>query len=207
MFTSRAEYRLLLREDNADLRLTQTGRELGLVTDERWRVFSAKREMIEQEKTRLSNLSVRPEDLDDIQRSAIGGPMRQVQKAAELLKRPELGYAGLTGISTVGPRFRHPEEYPELTEQIDAQIEIQARYQGYLQRQEQEIDRSRRHSATSLPVDLDYDNVRGLSHEIRQKLTDIHPATVGQASRISGMTPAAVSLLLVHIKKQRLKSA
>ena len=207
MFTSRAEYRLLLREDNADLRLTQTGRALGLVTDERWRVFSAKREMIEQEKTRLSNLSVRPEDLDDTQRSAIGGPMRQVQKAAELLKRPELGYAGLTGISTVGPRFRHPEEYPELTEQIDAQIEIQARYQGYLQRQEQEIDRSRRHSATSLPVDLDYDNVRGLSHEIRQKLTNIHPATVGQASRISGMTPAAVSLLLVHIKKQRLKSA
>ncbi len=207
MFTSRAEYRLLLREDNADLRLTQTGRELGLVTDERWRVFSAKREMIEQEKTRLSNLSVRPEDLDDTQRSAIGGPMRQVQKAAELLKRPELGYAGLTGISTVGPRFRHPEEYPELTEQIDAQIEIQARYQGYLQRQEQEIDRSRRHSATSLPVDLNYANVRGLSHEIRQKLTDIHPVTVGQASRISGMTPAAVSLLLVHIKKQRLKSA
>jgi tRNA uridine 5-carboxymethylaminomethyl modification enzyme len=207
MFTSRAEYRLLLREDNADLRLTQKGRELGLITDERWRVFSNKREAIEQEQVRLSNLTVRPEDLNETQKSAIGGPMRQAQKAAELLKRPELGYADLTGIGTVGPRFRHSEEYPELTEQIDAQIEIQARYAGYLQRQEQEIDRARRHSETALPVDLDYGNVRGLSHEVRQKLSHVHPATVGQASRISGMTPAAVSLLLVHVKKQRLKSA
>jgi tRNA uridine 5-carboxymethylaminomethyl modification enzyme len=207
MFTSRAEYRLLLREDNADLRLTQKGRELGLISDERWRVFSDKREAIEREQVRLGNLTVRPEDLNEIQISAIGGPMRQAQKAAELLKRPELGYADLTGIGIVGPRPGYSEEYPELTEQIDAQIEIQARYAGYLQRQEQEIDRARRHSETALPADLDYGNVRGLSHEVRQKLTHIHPATVGQASRISGMTPAAVSLLLVHVKKQRLKSA
>jgi len=207
MFTSRAEYRLLLREDNADLRLTETGRELGLVDDHRWRVFAVKREAIEQEKKRLSNLSVRPEDLDEAQQALIGGPMRQAQKAAELLKRPELGYAGLTDISTVGPRFSHSDEYPELSEQIDGQIEIQARYEGYLERQQQEIDRARRHSKTSLPAGLDYGNVRGLSHEIRQKLTDVNPATVGQASRISGMTPAAVSLLLVHIKKRQLKSA
>ncbi len=207
MFTSRAEYRLLLREDNADLRLTETGRELGLVDDHRWQVFSAKREAIEKETARLAGISVRPEDLNDAQRSAIGGPMRQAQKAAELLKRPGLGYARLTGIRTVGSRGSHPAEYPELTEQIDGQIEIQARYEGYLGRQQQEIDRARRHSETSLPLGLNYETVRGLSHEVRQKLTEINPATVGQASRISGMTPAAVSLLLVHIKKRHLKSA
>jgi tRNA uridine 5-carboxymethylaminomethyl modification enzyme len=207
MFTSRAEYRLLLREDNADLRLTETGRELGLVDDHRWQVFSAKREAIEKETARLAGISVRPEDLNDAQRSAIGGPMRQAQKAAELLKRPGLGYTRLTGIRTVGSRGSHPAEYPELTEQIDGQIEIQARYEGYLGRQQQEIDRARRHSETSLPLGLNYETVRGLSHEVRQKLTEINPATVGQASRISGMTPAAVSLLLVHIKKRHLKSA
>jgi tRNA uridine 5-carboxymethylaminomethyl modification enzyme len=207
MFTSRAEYRLLLREDNADLRLTEIGRDLGLIDDHRWRIFSAKREAIEKETARLSHLLVRPEDLNADQQTAIGGPMRQAQKAAELLKRPELGYARLTEIATVGPRPSDAGEYPELTEQIDSQIEIQARYEGYLGRQQQEIDRARRNAETSLPMDLDYSNVRGLSHEIRQKLTEVGPATVGQASRISGMTPAAVSLLLVHIKKRQLKSA
>jgi tRNA uridine 5-carboxymethylaminomethyl modification enzyme len=207
MFTSRAEYRLLLREDNADLRLTEIGRKFGLIDDQRWQVFSIKREAIEKEATRLASLSVRPEDLDEAQRTTIGGPMRQAQKAAELLKRPELGYAHLTEIGVVGSRTAHPDEYPELTEQIDGQIETQARYEGYLGRQQQEIDRAQRHAETSLPTDLDYGNVRGLSHEIRQKLTEISPATVGQASRISGMTPAAVSLLLVHIKKRQLKSA
>ena len=207
MFTSRAEYRLLLREDNADLRLTTTGRELGLIDENRWREFSVKREAIENEKHRLSKVLVRPEDLNFAQQEWIGGPLRREQKALELLKRPEIDYSMLTEINVVGQRRKNMAEYPELAESIEGQIEIQARYEGYLQRQEQEIVRARRHSEAELPGDLNYANVRGLSNEICQKLTEIRPATVGQAARISGMTPAAVSLLLVHLKKQSLKSA
>ena len=207
MFTSRAEHRLLLREDNADLRLTAKGRELGLVDDERWRVFSIKREAVERETGRLSAALVHPEDLDDSQNAILGGPLRREQKALELLKRPELEYQAVAGIAAVGPRERHRLETPELTEQIDKQVEIQARYHGYVERQTKEIEKNRRHSTTRLPTDLDYAQVRGLSHEIRQKLGDVRPATIGQASRISGMTPVAVSLLLVHLKKRYLKSA
>lgn len=207
MFTSRAEYRLLLREDNADLRLTAKGRELGLVNDERWRIFSAKREAVERETDRLSHALVRPKDLSDSQQALLGGPLRREQKALELLKRPEISYPLVTSISAVGSRERNLIETSELTEQIDKQVEIQARYYGYVERQTKEIEKSRRHSTTSLPTDLDYDQVRGLSHEIRQKLFDIRPTTIGQASRISGMTPVAVSLLLVHLKKRFLKSA
>jgi len=207
MFTSRAEYRLLLREDNADLRLTAKGREIGLVDEERWRIFSAKQEAVERETDRLSTMLVRPDDLNDAQQALVGGPLRREQKALELLKRPELSYSVVTGIAAVGPRQKNPIETSELTEQIDKQVEIQARYSGYVDRQTKEIEKSRRHSTTSLPTDLDYDQVRGLSHEIRQKLFEIRPTTIGQASRISGMTPVAVSLLLVHLKKRRLKSA
>jgi len=207
MFTSRAEYRLLLREDNADLRLTAKGRELGLVNDDRWRIFSAKREAVERETDRLSHALVRPKDLSDSQQALLGGPLRREQKALELLKRPEISYPLVTSISAVGSRERNLIETSELTEQIDKQVEIQARYYGYVERQTKEIEKSRRHSTTSLPTDLDYDQVRGLSHEIRQKLFDIRPTTIGQASRISGMTPVAVSLLLVHLKKRFLKSA
>ena len=207
MFTSRAEYRLLLREDNADLRLTAKGREMGLVNDERWRNFNVKQEAVERETNRLSQALVRPDDLSDAQQALLGGPLRREQKALELLKRPEIGYPDLTGITAVGPREQNPMETFELTEQIDKQVEIQARYHGYVERQTKEIEKSRRHSTTSLPSDLDYDQVRGLSHEIRQKLFDVRPTTIGQASRISGMTPVAVSLLLVHLKKRFLKSA
>ena len=207
MFTSRAEYRLLLREDNADLRLTAKGRDMGLINDARWRVFRAKQEAVEQETDRLSHTLVRPEDLDDCQRAMLGGPLRREQKALELLKRPEVSYAAVTSITSVGSRQRNVIETAELSEQIDKQVEIQARYSGYVERQTKEIEKSRRHATTSLPTDLDYDQVRGLSHEIRQKLFDIRPATIGQASRISGMTPVAVSLLLVHLKKRYLKSA
>ncbi|NND36813.1 MAG: tRNA uridine-5-carboxymethylaminomethyl(34) synthesis enzyme MnmG [Gammaproteobacteria bacterium] len=207
MFTSRAEYRLLLREDNADLRLTGIGRELGLVDDERWRVFNLKRAAIERETARLARQLVRPEDLDEPQVERVGGPLRRELKALELLKRPNLDYETLTGIRTVGARIRAAAETAELTEQIDAQVAIQARYDGYVDRQRKEIERTRQHADTALPDDLDYEHVRGLSNEIRQKLGDVRPATLGQASRISGMTPAAVSLLLVHLKKRRLKSA
>jgi tRNA uridine 5-carboxymethylaminomethyl modification enzyme len=207
MFTSRAEYRLLLREDNADLRLTAKGRDMGLINDAHWRVFRAKKEAVEQETNRLSHSLVRPEDLDDSQRAILGGPLRREQKALELLKRPELSYPAVTSITSVGSRQRNVIETAELSEQIDKQVETQARYSGYVERQTKEIEKSRRHATTSLPTDLDYDQVRGLSHEIRQKLFDIRPATIGQASRISGMTPVAVSLLLVHLKKRYLKSA
>ncbi|MGI9344225.1 MAG: tRNA uridine-5-carboxymethylaminomethyl(34) synthesis enzyme MnmG, partial [Gammaproteobacteria bacterium] len=207
MFTSRAEYRLLLREDNADLRLTETGRKFGLVDDVRWRTFEFKRDAIEREAQRLGAQLVRPADLDEAQNARIDGPLRREQKALELLKRPNVDYAWLTGIPTVGGRERDSAESAELAQQIDDQVMIQARYQGYVERQRQEIERNRRHTETKLPDDIDYATVRGLSHEIRQKLADARPATLGQASRISGMTPAAVSLLLVHLKKRELKSA
>jgi len=207
MFTSRAEYRLLLREDNADLRLTTTGRELGLISENHWREFSLKREAIENETDRLAKVLVRPDDLSSTQQIWVGGSLRREQKALELLKRPEIDYSMLTEITVVGQRRKNVVEYAELSESIENQIEIQARYEGYLERQEQEIERARRHSETELPGAIDYTNVRGLSHEICQKLTQIRPATVGQAARIPGMTPAAVSILLVHLKKQSLKSA
>jgi tRNA uridine 5-carboxymethylaminomethyl modification enzyme len=199
MFTSRAEYRLLLREDNADLRLTPLGRELSLVDDGRWRVFEAKREAIAGETRRLAGIVVK--------RDSPESPLRREVSALELLRRPELGYAAVAALAGVGLRPRGPAETAELAEQIESQVEIQARYEGYVQRQEQEIERARRHAATALPDDLDYASVRGLSTEIRQKLTRIRPVTLAQASRISGVTPAAISLLLVHLKKKRLRSA
>ena len=207
MFTSRAEYRLLLREDNADARLTPVGRELGVVGDKRWQVFEAKQDRISREQQRLAALTVRPGDLTVEQSQVIGRELSREQKADELLKRPEVTHAFIEQISSVGPRPRPPGESAELTEQIGRQIEIQARYAGYLRRQEQEIERSRNHATMVLPDHIDYDQVLGLSNEVRQKLLEIRPATLGQASRIPGMTPAAVSLLLVHLKKGRLKSA
>jgi len=207
MFTSRAEYRLLLREDNADLRLTETGRSLGLVNDERWKIFSTKREQIEKEAARLAGLLVRPTDLSPAEEEIFGGALRRELKAIELLKRPEGSYPVVTNIQSVGQREPDGAEFSELTEQIDEQVEVQARYSGYVARQEKEIQRARKNETLSLPDDINYEMVQGLSNEIRQKLIITRPATLGQASRLSGMTPAAVSLLLVHLKKRRLKSA
>jgi len=201
MFTSRAEYRLLLREDNADLRLTPIGRELGLVDDERWRLFEYKRAAVDAESRRLAGLVVRPEDLGAAEAERLGGGLRHGHRARDLLRRPEVDYPFLTGLPCVGPRTPARDESPELAQQIDAQVEIQARYEGYLNRQQQEIARLGRYARMKLPDQLDYDSVRGLSNEIRQKLNQHRPDTVDQASRISGMTPAAVSLLLVHLKK------
>jgi tRNA uridine 5-carboxymethylaminomethyl modification enzyme len=207
MFTSRAEYRLLLREDNADQRLTPVGRRLGVVDDERWSVFEAKRAAIEAEEARLARITVQPEDLSAGQAAAIGGPLSREHKAADLLRRPEADYAWLQSIAKVGARPAPAGETRELGEQVGLQIEVKARYAGYLKRQEAEIAKHRSHSATGLPADIDYDQVLGLSNEVRQKLAEIRPATLGQAARIPGMTPAAVSLLLVHLKKQNLKRA
>jgi len=207
MFTSRAEYRLLLREDNADERLTSVGRELGVVGEERWQIFSAKRECIALEQQRLAAITVHPKHLSPAQIETLGGVLSREQKALELLRRPEVDHGLLDSIETVGMRPRPADETIEQGEQIHAQIEIQARYEGYLKRQEEEIERSRKQSEATLPEQLNYDQVLGLSNEVRQKLSEIRPATVGQASRIPGMTPAAISLLLVHLKKSRLKSA
>jgi tRNA uridine 5-carboxymethylaminomethyl modification enzyme len=207
MFTSRAEYRLLLREDNADLRLTEQGRELGIVDDERWKFFATKRERIEHETGRLSGILVRPQDLTEAQQVTLGGALKREYKAIEVLKRPELDYDALTNIAVVGKREINPAESEEMSEQIEHQVETEVRYSGYVLRQQQEIDRARNNEQTVLPDDIVYGSVRGLSNEVCQKLSETRPATLGQATRIPGMTPAAISLLLVHIKKRQLKSA
>ncbi len=195
MFTSRAEYRLMLREDNADLRLTESGRRLGLVGDVQWRRFEDKREAIERERQRLRETFVRPERIDQaLAERILGEPLRREVRASELLARPNVGYAGVAAL--VGDS---PEPLPaEVTEQL----EIQARYQGYIERQRDEIDRHRDQDARALPEDFDFDQVRGLSTEVREKLNRVRPHTLGQAARIPGVTPAAVSLLLIHLKRR-----
>lgn len=196
MFTSRAEHRLLLREDNADLRLTETGRRLGVVDDERWRLFETKREAIERESRRLRDTWVRPAQLSEVDaQRVLQGPLVRESRAAELLRRPEVSYAGLMSLPGVGPGEADP--------QVAEQVEIQAKYAGYIERQRNEIERQRRHEELALPSDLDYGQVPGLSREVSETLNRRRPRTLGQASRIPGVTPAAVSLLLIHLKRGR----
>ncbi|MGE4532447.1 tRNA uridine-5-carboxymethylaminomethyl(34) synthesis enzyme MnmG [Halomonas sp.] len=198
MFTSRAEYRLLLREDNADLRLTERGRELGLVDDARWAAFSEKREAIERESARLKASWVQPGSAaaEVIAEKTGKAPAREYS-LMDLLKRPELGYADVAGLPGL-------DGTPVTDAAVAEQVQIQAKYQGYIDRQQEEIAKLKRHEATPLPADLDYARVEGLSHEIRQKLAEARPETLAQAARISGVTPAAVSILLIHLKKRRL---
>jgi tRNA uridine 5-carboxymethylaminomethyl modification enzyme len=196
MFTSRAEYRLLLREDNADLRLTEIGRELGLVDDQRWAVFAQHRESIEREQQRLQATWIHPSRIPAAEAErVIGQPLEREANLHQLLRRPEIGYASLMSLPGVGPGIDDPR--------AAEQVEIQAKYGGYIERQTAEIERSRHYEELALPMDLDYEQVRGLSSEVMQKLSSHRPASLGQASRISGVTPAAVSLLLVHLKKKR----
>ena len=195
MFTSRAEYRLLLREDNADLRLTETGRGLGLVDDARWSAFEAKREAIVREQQRLRDTWVRPGQVDaQTVQAAIGDPLRKEARALELIARPQASYASVTGLPGVGTRVSDPA--------VREQVEIQAKYAGYIDRQCEEIERTRNNEALRLPQDLDFGQVKGLSSEVREKLSRQRPETIGQAGRIPGVTPAAVSLLLIHMKKK-----
>jgi tRNA uridine 5-carboxymethylaminomethyl modification enzyme len=192
MFTSRAEHRLLLREDNADLRLTEIGRQLGVVDDERWRVFTAKREAIEREKQRLMDIWVKPGQFTaEHTQQVLQGPLTREVRAFELLRRPEVSYATLMMLAGTGPGVDDPA--------VAEQIEIQSKYAGYIERQQEEIQRSHRHEELSLPEDLDYNQVRGLSAEVREKLAKQRPLTLGQAKRMAGITPAAISLLLVHL--------
>jgi tRNA uridine 5-carboxymethylaminomethyl modification enzyme len=200
MFTSRAEYRLNLREDNADLRLTEIGRGMGLVNDERWRLFEEKRASMDEEKSFLDRTWVQPGRTDPALVLAIlGQPLRKEANLSELLRRPEVRYADLMRLV--------PDHPPLADEAIVEQLEIDSRYSGYLQRQNEEIARRRRHEDTPLPDALDYASVQGLSAEVKQKLGEARPATIGQASRISGVTPAAISLLLVHLKKHAMLAA
>ncbi len=191
MFTSRAEYRLMLREDNADLRLTPKGRELGLVNDRRWDVFNAKRKAVEEEQQRLDGILVKSAGV----------------KAAALLKRPEIMYRDVVELPEVGTNPAVSLESDEQREQVALQLEVRAKYAGYIERQQREIAKHAKQESLRLPEDIDYEAVDGLSNEARQRLVATRPTTVGQASRLEGMTPSAVSLLLVHLKKRQLKKS
>lgn len=193
MFTSRAEHRLLLREDNADARLTETGRQLGLVDDDRWAAFTQKQENIAREQDRIRSTYIQPKTPSaEVVEKKLPNPLSREFSMRDLLKRPEIGYADLAEAM--------PADNP-LSETEAEQVEISAKYEGYIQRQQDEIETLRRHENTKLPNSLDIDAIGGLSNEVKQKLKEVQPETLAQASRISGVTPAAVSMLLVHIKK------
>ncbi|OND09993.1 tRNA uridine(34) 5-carboxymethylaminomethyl synthesis enzyme MnmG [Burkholderia pseudomallei] len=206
MFTSRAEYRLSLREDNADMRLTEIGRELGVVDDVRWDAFNRKRDAVSRETERLRTTWVTPKTLPADETTALlGEPIDHEYSLAELLRRPGVSYDGVCGLrgGECGPSEPLAED-ELLLAQIKEQIEIGIKYQGYIERQAGEIERNGANENTRLPDGIDYTEVRGLSFEVSQKLNQFRPETIGQASRISGMTPAAISLLMVHLKKRGL---
>ena len=195
MFTSRAEYRLMLREDNADLRLTEKGRELGLVNDERWRHFEAKRNAIAAEQQRLHEVFVRPEKISaEEQERVFKKPLIREARLEDLLRRPDVSYDSLMSLST---------DSPEIDPVVAEQVEIQAKYSGYIERQMDEIERLQRHNDKVIPESFDYTVISGLSNEVQEKLIKIKPTTIGHASRIQGVTPAAISLILVFLKKQK----
>lgn len=192
MFTSRAEYRLLLREDNADLRLTEKGRSLGLVDDMRWQHFLHKREAIDNERARLASIRVYPGNpLAETVNALLDAPLSKESTLLDLLRRPELDYSQVAGIAGGGV----------VDTLVGEQLEVQVKYAGYIERQQEEIDRLQRYEATRLPEELDYKSVSGLSNEVRQKLANARPDTLGRAARIPGVTPAAISILLIHLKK------
>ncbi|MEJ2174223.1 MAG: hypothetical protein P8Y76_04795 [bacterium] len=194
MFTSRAEYRLMLREDNADLRLTEAGRKLGVVDDARWEAFARKRDAVARERERLRTTWTNPRILGEADAiRVLGKATEREYSLSELLRRPEVNYATLMTLPGAGGAVDDP--------QVAEQVEIQIKYEGYIERQRDEVARREQLDALPLPADFDFRAVRGLSVEVQQKLTAQRPDTVGQASRISGVTPAAISLLLVHLKR------
>jgi len=199
MFTSRAEYRLLLREDNADLRLTELGYQLGVVGEERWKAFSDKKEAIERENTRLKSTWIQPKTAaGNIADTLLERPLAHEYSLMDLLKRPEIKYADIAKIK--------PSDI-EVSEAVAEQIEIQTKYDGYISRQQDEIDRLKRNENTKLPINFEYQTISGLSNEMKQKLLDVRPESIAQASRIPGVTPAAISLLLVYLKKKNMSKS
>jgi len=196
MFTSRAEYRLILREDNADLRLTPMGRQLGIVDEKQWQVFERKREIIEREQQRLHTTILRPSAmLTGEAEEVLGAPLKKECSLEQLLRRPDIGYEKLMMLSVAGNAVSDKA--------VIEQLEIQSKYSGYIERQHNEIKRSQRHEHTLLPEGIDYDQIHGLTAEVKQKLKTVLPSTLGQASRISGITPVAISILLVYLKKRQ----
>jgi tRNA uridine 5-carboxymethylaminomethyl modification enzyme len=194
MFTSRAEYRLQLREDNADLRLTEMGRQLGVVGDARWEAYSEKREAVAREQERLKNTWVNPKILapeDSIR--VLGKAIEREYSLLDLLRRPDVTYQTLMTLPGAGEGVTD--------DTVAEQVEIQAKYQGYITRQQDEIERHQHHETLQLPEDLDYRDVKGLSIEVQQRLNQHRPQTLGQAARMTGITPAAISVLLVHLKR------
>jgi len=206
MFTSRAEFRLQLREDNADMRLTEAGRHMGLVDDARWDLFNRKRDAVSRETQRLASIWVNPRNLAPAESERVlGKTIEHEYNLADLLRRPDVSYAGLMSLD--GGAYTNPdvsrETLGELLEPVIEQIEIAAKYSGYITRQKDEVERAAFYENLKLPADFDYMQVPALSIEVRQKLNKHKPETLGLASRISGVTPAAISLLLVHLKKSR----
>jgi tRNA uridine 5-carboxymethylaminomethyl modification enzyme len=212
MFTSRAEHRLLLREDNADERLTPAGRALGLVSEERWRFHERKRAAIACETARFESRRIRAADADAIWCARVlgGESLSRDLTAMELLRRPGVGYEDV--LALIGPAAAdggadgNVADDDRLAPQLRTALEVRARYSGYIERAQEEIERARRNEHTPLPQDLDYGSLAGLSNEVRQKLVEIRPATLGQAARVPGVTPVAVSILLVHLRKRRLSA-
>lgn len=208
MFTSRAEYRLSLREDNADLRLTEQGRGLGCVPDDRWDAFCRKRDAIDAELQRLRSTWVNPKVLDAARATALlGAPIEREYSLADLVRRPEVRYAQVLAVHASLQEDAGDETPacapPSLAHEVAEQVEIQIKYQGYIERQQLEVDRQSNQSHQPIPTDLDWAAIGGLSIEVRQRLAQHQPETVGQASRIQGVTPAAISLLLIHLKRLR----
>jgi len=196
MFTSRAEYRLQLREDNADTRLTEIGYNMGLVDEQRWSAFSRKAEAVKTESERLNKLWATPTNaLGAAVQSQLNVPITRECNVLDLIKRPEITYARLMSVADLGPGVDD--------EKVAEQIEISVKYSGYLDRQKEDIERQRRHEDTEIPADFDYQTISGLGNELESKLMKVRPQTVGQAQRIPGMTPAAISLLLVTLSKRR----
>jgi tRNA uridine 5-carboxymethylaminomethyl modification enzyme len=202
MFTSRAEHRLLLREDNADLRLTPVGRRLGLIEDERWALFEAKERLSDAEVGRLEKMRLKAAEVPAAwSERVLGAPLTRDSSAFELLRRPQVSYEALSEL-TGAPAWAVPGAADErLVPQVRTQVEVRAKYAGYIERQHEEIERARCNEEMALPAELDYGRMSGLSHEVRQKLAEVRPATLGQAARVPGVTPAAVQILLVYLKR------
>ena len=196
LLTSRAEYRLLLRHDNADLRLTEIGHEIGLIPEERYERFTVKKEQIEKEKERLSSIIIKPRpEVQELIRGAGGSELKDGIRASDLLRRPEMTYEHIHLLA--------PSE-EKVNDEVAEQVEIQLKYEGYIEKSLQQVDRMKRMESKKIPVDIDYDAISGIASEARQKLKDVRPLSMGQASRISGVNPADISILLVYIEQGKI---
>jgi tRNA uridine 5-carboxymethylaminomethyl modification enzyme len=196
LLTSRAEYRLLLRHDNADLRLTEIGYQLGLISDERYQQFEIKKQQVEEEKKRLRKISIKPTpEVQSMLEEANATPLKEPMKAYDLLKRPELHYDSIDSVI---------ESIENLSTEVKEQVEIQIKYEGYIKKANEQVERMKKMEDKKIPEDIDYDAISGLATEARQKLKLVQPLSVGQASRISGVNPADISILLVYIEHGRI---